>query len=61
MNVLQLIEFMDFMMNVNDATILNYGKPLLIVLIVYLLQLLLMKKSFVYMEVCRLNTTQWIK
>ena len=39
MNVLQLIEFMDFMMNANVDLILNYGKHLPIVLIVYLLLL----------------------
>jgi hypothetical protein len=51
MNVHQLIVFMDFMMNVNDDIILNYGKHLQIVLIVFLLLQLLMKKFFVAMEV----------
>jgi len=39
MNVLQLIEFMDFMTSVRDDTILNYGKHSPIVLIAYLLPL----------------------
>jgi hypothetical protein len=51
MNVLRLIEFMDFMMNVNVDIILNYGKHLPIVLIVYQLRLLSMKRSFAAMEV----------
>ena len=34
MNVLQLIEYMDFMMNVKEDIILNFGNFLLIVLIV---------------------------
>jgi hypothetical protein len=39
MNVLQLIEFMVFMMNVKKDIQLNYGKLSQIVLIVYLLLL----------------------
>ena len=38
MNVPQLIEFMVFKMNVKKDIQLNYGKFLLIVLIVYLLR-----------------------
>jgi hypothetical protein len=44
MNVLVLIEFMVFMMNVKEDIISNYGRLLLIVLIVFQLLLLLMKK-----------------
>jgi len=39
MNVLQLIVFMDFMMNVKEDTTSNYGKHLQIVSTVYQLQL----------------------
>ena len=35
MNVPQLIEYMDFMMNVKGDIVLNYGKIFVIVLIVY--------------------------
>ena len=35
MNVPQLIEYMDFMMNVKEGIVLNYGKIFVIVLIVY--------------------------
>ncbi len=35
MNVPQLIEYMDFMMNVKEDIVLNYGKIFVIVLIVY--------------------------
>jgi hypothetical protein len=51
MNVHQSIVYMDFMMNANDGIILNYGKHLLIVLIVFLLLQLLMKKFSVVMVV----------
>jgi hypothetical protein len=51
MNVHQSIVYMDFMMNANDDIILNYGKHLLIVLIVFLLLQLLMKKFSVVMVV----------
>jgi hypothetical protein len=51
MNVHQSIVYMVFMMNVNDGITLNYGKHLLIVLIVCLLRQLLMKKFFVVMVV----------
>jgi len=46
MNVLQLTVFMGFMMNVNVVIQLNYGKHSQIVLIVYRLLQLLMKKIF---------------
>lgn len=46
---------MDFMMNVKDDIILNYGKHLQIVLIVYQFVQLLMKKLFVCMEDYLLN------
>ena len=51
MNALQSIVSMDFMMNANDGIILNYGKHLRIVLTVFLLLQLSMKKSFVAMVV----------
>ena len=51
MNVRQLTEYMVFMMNVRDVIILNYGKLLQIVSIVYQLLLLLMKKFSVCMVV----------
>lgn len=35
MNVQQLIEFMGFMMNVNENILLNYGKNFLRFLIIY--------------------------
>lgn len=60
MKVPVLIEFTDFMMNVNNVTVLNFGKHLRIVLIVYRLLLLLMKKYFVVMEDCHLNLIIWI-
>jgi len=55
MNVLALIEFMDFMMNVKEDIQLNYGKLSLIVLIAYQYQLLLMKKYYVCMGASRQN------
>ena len=35
MNVPQLIEYMDFLMNVKEDIVLNYGKHLQIVLIAF--------------------------
>jgi len=40
MNALQLIEYMDFMMNVKGGIVLKYGKYLQIVLTAYLFALL---------------------
>ena len=50
MNLLSQIEFMDFMMNVKEDIMLEYGDPLQIYLIGYQLLQLLMKKFYVCME-----------
>ncbi|KAL8089094.1 hypothetical protein AgCh_038749 [Apium graveolens] len=48
MNAPLSIEYMDFMMNVSDDSMLNYGKPLLTVSTVFLWLLLLMIRYYAY-------------